>query len=469
MINAIHACARICAIAGAARARIPQKPAVAARLQRASVVRGKCVLVVVAWASFANAEPTPKLPSWLEGVPKTPDLEHKVEGTFPDALPLVAYDTNTGLGLGVGGHLTFDGPRRDPLFDYAPYRHRLYLQIYATTGGYQAHFFSYDGTFVGRSPFHVNAVVFYERNTNANYFGNGVSTLSDLAFGGRRFPTYDAATSAAGAHYFHYGYERPQAQVIVDRSFFGQKLRVHYGINVQHVDITADTPPILPTSKLGVDCISGAATGCGGGWNNLLRMGVAFDTRDYAPDPKSGVFIDMTGQWSAKGFGSSADYVRLTTAARVYISPFPKVTNLVIAARALYSIQSANVPFYAMNTLAMGTGTDDVAGQQGLGGERTLRGYRQDRFTGHVAAAFNAEIRWTFVHFDLLKQHFSLQIAPLFDVGRVFDQVGFSFDDWKPSGGAGLRIGWNKSTIIMFDVAASKEDVGEFIDFGMPF
>jgi len=52
-------------------------------------------------------------------------------------------------------------------------------------------------------------------------------------------------------------------------------------------------------------------------------------------------------------------------AARGYVSPFPKLTDLVIAARALYSIQSASVPFFSMNTLAMAGGTDDATDQSG--------------------------------------------------------------------------------------------------------
>jgi hypothetical protein len=450
--------------------------------RKANFVRNTLCIAFISVSAHADPKP---LPSWLKDAPKTPDLDRKVEGTFVDALPLIAFDPNYGLGLGVGGHLTLDGPRSDPLFDYAPYRHRFYAQAYATTLGYQGHFLSYDGIFVGRTPYHVNATIFYERNTYANYFGNGTATLQNLSCPAGTFQTYGAAASACGPRYFHYGYERPQGQVIIDRGFFGQRLRVHYGIDVQHVDVTVqDAPAVLnlagggpsastPTTKLGMDCATGAAPSCrdaqNGGWNNLLRAGVAFDTRDYAPDPKSGVFFDVTGEWSAKAFGSMADYLRLTTAARVYVSPFPKLTNLVIAVRAFYSIQSAGVPFFAMNQFAMGTGADDVTGQQGLGGERTLRGYRQDRFIGRVAAAFNAEIRWTFVKFKLLKQHFSVQIAPLFDAGRVFDKVDFSFDQWKVSAGGGLRIAWNRSTIVMFDVAASQEDVGTFIDFGMPF
>jgi hemolysin activation/secretion protein len=122
-----------------------------------------------------------------------------------------------------------------------------------------------------------------------------------------------------------------------------------------------------------------------------------------------------------------------------------------------------------MNTLAMAGGSDDFTDQTGLGGERTLRGYRQDRFVGLVAAGANAEVRWTFAKVPLLEQHFSLQIAPFLDVGRVFDRVALALDDWKSAGGAGLRIGWNRSTIIMFDFGKSAEDLGFYVDFGMPF
>src|SRR5579883_3622233 len=126
--------------------------------------------VVVLLATAARGQAPGTLPDWLGDAPKSPDLDRKVEGTFPDALPLVAYDPNLGWGFGVGGHLTFDGPRSAPLFDYEAYRHRFYLQIYATTLGYQGHFLSYDGIHVGDTPYNVRAVVLYERNTNANYF-----------------------------------------------------------------------------------------------------------------------------------------------------------------------------------------------------------------------------------------------------------------------------------------------------------
>lgn len=398
-----------------------------------------------------------------------PDAAGKVEGGFPDALPIVAFDPTTGYGGGVGAHYTLTGSRADPLFDYTPYRHRFYAQAYFTNLGYQQHFLSYDGFYVGDSPYRIRAVLMYERSPVSNYFGNGTATLADLTYRGTSYPTYQAAVNAASPRYFQFGYERPQGQILLERTFAGGRVRALYGLNVQHEAIAVYDSSTAIT-KLGADCAAGLATGCAGGWNNTLRAGISVDTRDFDPDPRSGVFIDSTGQWSAKGFGSYANYVRWTTAARAYVSPFPRLADVVVAGRVLYSMQSASVPFFAMDVLAMAGGTDDATDQTGLGGERTLRGYRQDRFIGPVAAAANLEVRWTFARFPLLSQHFSLQLAPFVDSGRVFDRVGLSLDDWKTDVGAGLRVGWNKSTIVMFDVGYSPEDGWQpYADFGMLF
>jgi len=430
-------------------------------------MRLAAALVVLTATGVARADEPwpPPPPPWVADRAAVPDLATKAEGGFPDGLPLVGYDTNTGAGLGVGAHYTITGSRSDSLFAYTPYRHRFYAQTYFTTGGYQQHILSYDGFYVGDSPYRLRAVLTYERNIAANYFGTGTSALADLSYRGRSYSTYDAAVAAAGQNYYRFTYERPQGQVLLERTFFGGRVRALYGVNVQYESVAT----YGATTKLGADCAAAIVSGCEGGWNNTLRAGISYDTRDFDPDPNSGIFVDSTGAWSAKGFGSYANYVRWTTAARAYVSPLPDLTDLVLAGRVFYSIQSAAVPFFTMNTLAMAGGTDDFTDQTGLGGERTLRGYRQDRFIGVVEAGANVEVRWTFAKFPVLRQHFSLQVAPFVDSGRVFDQVGLSLDDWKVAGGAGLRIGWNRSTIIMLDYGISPEGTSFYIDFGMPF
>jgi len=309
---------------------------------------------VLAGAGRAHADGAP-LPDWAADRTKVADASSKVEGGFADGLPLVGYDTNLGLGLGVGAHYTLTGSRADPLFEYTPYRHRFYAQAYVTTGGYQQHILSYEGFFVGGTPYRLRAVLTFERNTDANYFGDGSASLADLSYRGTSYSTYDAAAGAAGPRYFHYGYDKPQGQVLLERSLLGGRVRALYGLNVIYESITRYDSAGAPT-KLGIDCAAHAVIGCDGGWNDSLRAGLAFDTRDFDPDPNSVVFIDSTGQWSAKGFGSSADYVRWTTAARAYYSPFPKRADVVLAGRFLYSIQSAGVPFFAANTLPGGHG-----------------------------------------------------------------------------------------------------------------
>lgn len=435
---------------------------------------------------LADASAPPPPPAFAAEKPVMLDLADKKEGSFPTAIPLFGYDPNTGVGLGAGAFYFVNGARSDPLFAVTPYRHRVFLQGYVTTGGYQQHVLSYHGVYLGGTPLRLRAQLEYEKNTEANYFGIGEATLGPPSFRGRSYPTYAAELAAASAlrpggvaspQYDHYESERPSAQVALERDFLGGLVRVQYGFVFQHtsitpydgrrIDVTADgqgATAVEGPTRLGADCERGAALGCGGGFDDRIKAGIAFDTRDFEPDPNRGVFADATAEWSTKALGSGFDYVRVTLAVRGYWSPFPKLADLVLAARGVYSIESDGVPFFAMDTLAMTEGD-----QAGLGGENTLRGFRQDRFVGRVAALANVELRWTFYRFHLLKQLFSLQVAPFADAGRVFDRPGFAFDHWQIAGGAGAHLGWNQSTIVRFDLAFSREDAGFYIDFGMPF
>jgi hypothetical protein len=70
----------------------------------------------------------------------------------------------------------------------------------------------------------------------------------------------------------------------------------------------------------------------------------------------------------------------------------------------------------------------------------------------------------------VLSQQLGLILAPFFDTGRVWDRVAeISLNDWKYSGGAGLRISWNQATILMCDVGFSPEDWGIYFNFGHIF
>lgn len=388
-----------------------------------------------------------EVPDFARNKPLAPNLEHKDAGNHVEGIPLIGYDSNIGFGLGVGGFYTMNGQKSDPLFRVEPYQHRFFVQAWFTTGGFQQHMLTYDAPYIGGTPYRIRAAALFERNIAANYFGVGERTLAPLE-------------SSTNPRYYNYQFDRPTGSITLERDLLGGVVRALYGVTVQYVGITR-----FQGTKLDAECRAGTARGCDGGWNDALKIGIAFDTRDFEPDPHSGVFADATGEWAARGFGSAYDYVRFSVAGRFYWSLLPrKWTELVLASRLFYQVQTANAPFYTMSALALTDGN-----QEGLGGENTLRGYRQDRFVGPVVALAQAELRWTFVRFSVLKQKFSLQIAPTVDAGRVYDRARLDLTNFRASYGGALRVGWNQTTFVRFDFSASREDVGFYIDFAMPY
>jgi hemolysin activation/secretion protein len=152
-------------------------------------------------------------------------------------------------------------------------------------------------------------------------------------------------------------------------------------------------------------------------------------------------------------------------AARGYWSPVPDRADVVLAGRVLFEAQSNGTPFFAMDTLPF---TDDP--RNGLGGHRTLRGYRQDRFVGSVMTAANAELRWTFGHLTIKDQRFGFIAVPFLDAGRPYDSLGeLTLRGWRPSAGGALRVAWNLATLVTVDYGVSSEDTGFYVNFNHIF
>ncbi len=390
------------------------------------------------------------------------DLARKNEGGYVTGLPLAAYGTDIGLGGGarVYYYYYWNGHRGDSRFATTPYFHRLYLQTFGTTRGIQFHVLDYDAPRLLGSPYRVRAQAFFARNINSNYFGFGDASLAPLRFSGSP-ATHDsygdyaeaqrlAADGTTWAKYDQFDLIRPVLIVGLERLFFGDRLRVMAGAGVTYAgigdytgeevdavdDSGGDTMATMATTRLRADCDAGVLVGCDGGRDNLLRVGISYDTRDFEPDPNRGVFVDAGLDLGTVALGSEFDYARLMIAARGFVSPFPRLADLVLAGRLLGQVQSDSTPFFEMNTLPF---TEDP--RTGLGGQRTLRGFRQDRFVGPVMALANAEVRWTFAHARLWRQNFAFIVTPFVDAGRAFDELGdLSLRRWRASFGGALRV-----------------------------
>lgn len=471
----------------------------------------RCAFLLWAWCApaviAAQAEPAPATngaatasgaagakPSFLSPTRKlaTHEAKTKVEGTYVNGLPIIDVDPDSGIGFGAVGNVFWDGPRADPFFSYTPYRHRIGAQGFVTTNGLQQHFVDYDGLYLGDTPYRLRANIMYERNTSANYFGRGANTLRNLSFTGaeRSYTStaeYTEALRQIGpdnvAHtlYNKFDLEDPSIRASIERVFLKGLIRLQLGFAVSYVHVRdfsgrstrgddlanarEDVRATQAPTRLHEDCQAGGLVGCNGGLHNAIKLGLALDTRDYEPDPNSGVFVDLTSELSSTVIASDFDYARVTFAARGFWSPFPALADVVLAGRFVYSAQTRGTPFFAMNTLAF-TDVD----RQGLGGLWTLRGYRQDRFVGPVAALLNLELRWTFIAFDLWDQHLALAVVPFLDLGRVFDRIAdFSLERWRLGSGGALHIAWNDATIINITAGASREGLQVYMDLGQQF
>jgi hypothetical protein len=413
------------------------------------------------------------------------DYARKNEDWYFTGLPLANYDSNSGFGAGARAYYFFNGARTDGLFAYTPYLHRVFLQGFATTGGVQFHWLDWDAPYLLGTPLRARAQLIYERNLARHYFGadgRALGALTSPADGVHydSMADYDATLRRIGddgvtyARYDEVDMQRPILFLSLERTFLSGTVRPLFGFTFsrvilddysgERVDVDG-APAVMGKSRLQEDREAGRVVGAGGGWDNMLRLGLSYDTRDFEPDPNSGVFVDLALDAGTFVLGSDFDYVRLLLSGRVYWSPFPDVADLVLCARGAYQYQTDGTPFFSMNLMSF---TEDP--RAGLGGLRTMRGYKQDRFIGHVMAVVNLEARWTFGHAELLGQKFAFLLAPFLDSGRVFrDLAATSYHRWQTSLGGALRIAWNQATIVSIDYGVSPEDAGLFVNFNHIF
>lgn len=462
-------------------------------------VRSAVACSILAIAGSARAEPAPPsstsrpaAPSWIAEKPRLHDdeLRKKVEGSYPTGVPLLDADPDTGYGGGGRGYYYWNGDRSDPLFEYTPYRHRVYLQVFASNKGYQDHQLDYEWLYVEGTPWRVRATALLLANASANYFGVGSDSMRDLTSPatGQPFTRYSSylasirqvdAQGRSYAAYNQYDYLNPTGRLKVEREILGGLMRLQGGVEIGYVRIRERTGRQVPAdaadgsttsaisqpTKLHEDCVSGRVVGCDGGFNNSVKLGVAFDTRDFEPDPNVGVFVDLATEIGTRALGSSYDYARVTFSPRAFWSPVRKLADVVVAARFVVSGQTSGTPFFNMDTLS-----STVENTHGLGGSRTIRGFRLDRFVGPVAMLASAELRWTMFEVKALEQRFSFALVPFVDVGRVFDSFEqLTLRGWRRGEGAGLRVAWNQATIGAFDLGFSSEDTLFYTEFNHPF
>ncbi|HSB82783.1 MAG TPA: DUF5982 domain-containing protein [Candidatus Methylomirabilis sp.] len=426
--------------------------------------------------------PTP--PDFMRNKPQIPEiiLKDKREGSYFTGIPVIGIDPESGVALGASVQWYDNGAKDSPFFSYTPYRKKVNATVDLSTRGRQEYILEYDQPYIADTPWRVRAYGAYLGEKFADYFGIGEGTLGRLSFPGTPGVTYRRTNDYFDAlkenrdgktwRRFNY-FDKRQVTFVgnLEHDYFGGLLRPLVGLQISHVDVRDYTGKeedgaVNQETLLRQDVREGRIRDFDGGWLNFARVGLTYDSRDYEPDPTSGVVGQALLEGTARWLGASSDYGHLTLNFQGYHRLIPKVTHLVLAGNAVYSVHFGVVPFFALSSLA----APNEEGKEGLGGWDTIRGYYANRFVGKVKMHGSLELRWSPFEFTVWNQHMKTTLVPFVDAGRVFDKMGrFSLNDWKIAGGIGLRLIWNLATIISFDVGFSSESTLIYLKLGHQF
>lgn len=402
------------------------------------------------------------------------DLQNKKEGFYITGAPELSSDPLNGFGYGAEGSLYFTGRRTDPFFAYTAYRTKIDFIVFNTTKNEREFLVKLDVPYIFNTKWRLRVDVGYEANPNLLYFGVTEKSLAPLFY----YPNGDSSMApVSGASYSDYeknglvganenynGFFRRESllNVTMERSYLESKLRGLIGYEIAHVNMTT-----LPgNSLLQNDVNEGKVLGLGKAWLSIFQVGLVYDTRDLEPDPSHGIFAEVTNEISLRSLGSSYDFNKTF----VNVSGFQKIIpsifgRLIFAGRISMGYLALDGPFFEYQDQWSSEGSIE-----GLGGSRTLRGYKQGRFAARAMSFSNFELRCRFAQKDFLNQHLAFSAVPFVDTGGVWDSLtNLNLSNMRYSEGLGLRIAWNVNTILRFDYAVSKEDKQFFFNLSHAF
>ena len=261
-------------------------------------------------------------------------LKDKREGAYLTGLPLIGVTPESGVVYGGSVQWYDNGSKDSPFFSYAPYRKKINATLAFGTKGRQEYILEYDQPYIADSPWRVRASAAYLVYEFEDYFGVGKETLGRLSFPGTPGVTYaraddyfDALKENRGgqnwARYNYYDRRQIAFAVNVERDYLGGLLRPLVGFQVSHVDVRDYTGAVVDgavnqETKLREDSRTGRIQGFDGGWLNLLRVGLTYDSRDYEPDPTSGVLGQVLFEGTTRWLGADSDFGHVTVGLQGY-------------------------------------------------------------------------------------------------------------------------------------------------------
>ncbi len=416
---------------------------------------------------------------------------------FGGALPAVSYDSNLGFQYGALFELFNYG---NPSI-YPKYYDHTYTEVSRYTKGSGVYRFMFESNHLIPGVEFISDLSYLPDLASHFYGFNGYESVFNKDWMDEGSASYKTA--------MFYRYERDYFRFRNDfiGKLSGDRLKWSAGFAFQNfkvgsVDVdklnkgrktklpsVTEQPGLFEFYRDSLGLIS--ADEANGGWVNILKAGVVWDTRDNRANPMNGMWTELGFEISPKFLGNDWGFSRFYITHRQY---FTLVKNdLSFAYRVCYQTTlSGKVPFFYQSQML----TYRLTGysNEGLGGVNSMRGILMNRIIGDGFVLGNAELRWKPVHFNLFKRESYLGIDLFYDLGMVTRKIdlpdnlrttfannmkGYNFEDFFDPGGeklhhcAGISIMpvWGENFVVAVDIgkAFNKQDGNIGVSIGLNY
>ncbi|MBN1208369.1 MAG: BamA/TamA family outer membrane protein [Myxococcaceae bacterium] len=364
------------------------------------------VLALVSATPVTSTAPKPAMKEGVDGI----------------ALPLLAFNSDFGVGYGVVGGMYLYGEGHEP------YKHGFGAQVFFTTRGIQNHYLRYDGPGL-LGPLRVEVRLEYKREFRSPFYGAGNHSAPEF-------------TGDEKDAWYNYDKGAPCAWLRLRGPPLGEEhpLQVYAAYSWRYTRVLPyEASMLAQLQPLGIE----------GGPTGQLLVGALWDTRDAETDPTTGGVEEVVIRLSGRPTGSRYRYAGLTLSERRYLR---LGSRFVFAQRLSLDMLFGEVPFFEWSS------TGGVNFTEGVGGMTSVRGIERNRFAGNIKVFANSELRFHALEVRVLGQPMKLGATAFVDMGRVWHpgvQDG-AWHQWHPGVGAGLRVA-RRAAVVRLDYALSTE------------
>jgi hypothetical protein len=364
-----------------------------------------------AFSTDPNAGPTTGiLPVLVLADPQTQHIRHLVAPS---------YTFNTLFGQTVTGRYYFyptDASQLYAIASYSQHTNREYKVRYENTSAYEG-------------VLYLGGEVYYSEDGSLRFFGLGPKTnqSDESGYTGRD----GVVRGTIGVN-------------------FAKAWRISFGARYRR--FTTD-PNIIPNTT-DLSARYPRVPGVGTQKTVAPEVRLLWDTRDYPITPSRGSSGEIWFENPSPVFNSDAEFIKYgILGERFFRWPNPRQLTVV---HGLYEwANGSNIPFYE---------------RPSIGGQKTLRGFGDGRFTDRGRLVLNLEQRMTVASLALMGIQANFELAPFFDLGTVFPtlpQIQRKY--FYPVYGLGFRAAVKPNVVGNVEVGVGKEGPAVFVGINYPF